>query len=571
MLQALRAAVHRWSAPAVAPPEGPDAIEKRAATILAVIEKRFGNPNALQGLMNAGKPGNWGGDHAAEAQHLTGWNFVAITQLANQVMQADIEAYRDVGQFTLAQLSELWDRRKGRLRKVGKTRLFKAYGDDNLEAEQLPPTHPLCEMLRKPNPDQTGGLFNYERVLQLRLTGCVFIWNVPNKFGRTVRRYVLPTSAMQAVEPTADLPNGGWRIDPSAGCDADEDGFRPSTFRRMYFNGYVIPAEEIQTIGYPHPTRKDDYQSPLSAGALWVDTADQVDEARYAQLKNGCDPSAVMSPPEDTDASEDEIQAVYKAIEAKYCGPARNRKLMMVAPGTDVKVLSHTAKDMDYSTGWQQSRDAVLALHHTPALVVGAEVPGTYGAMGVAVRFYNWATVRSVLCLLADADTEFFAPQFGKGLSVWYEAQAFDDPELLEKQLANDLAGGVRTLNEWRSIRGLEPDDTPAGDEYVKSGGAATLPPEAEGTLPGQPKPTVAKPKDDEENPAPFNLPRPRFSIPGTNGNGKAASNGHANGHDHFADARKKAPREYLPEGAPIPATFDDAIALIKAVDWSDY
>jgi hypothetical protein len=43
--------------------------------------------------------------------------------------------------------------------------------------------HALCQILKHPNPTQSGAAFRYERVLQLQLTGTSIVWNVPNQFG----------------------------------------------------------------------------------------------------------------------------------------------------------------------------------------------------------------------------------------------------------------------------------------------------------------------------------------------------------------------------------------------------
>ena len=551
-------------------------MEKRVAAALAGIEKLFGSQSSsLQAALGTGQPGNWGGNHSAEAQHYTGWTYAAIHQLAKQAMQADIECYRDLAVFDPDIVPFMRQRHKGTIRKVKARKIRKGYGDDLLEAELLPPSHKLCERMLRPNEFQTGGLFNYERVMQLCLTGCVFVWNIPNRNGLTAERYVLPSGAMQAVEPQRGLPNGGWKIDPSAGLCADEDGYQPTTFRRHYVSNAVIRAEEVRLCGFPHPTRKDDFQSPLAAGAAWIDTADELTKARLWQLINGGMPGLWLTEPEDSKATLEEAQATVAAIRAALAGSTNNRKVMYGQGGLDAKVLNPNAIDMDYSGGHTQMRDAVLALMQTPAVAVGADTPKTYGAAAASILFYKWAVVDSTLCFLSDDDTAFFAPQFGgsfgrKGLSVWLSAKNFEDPEIELKGLQTDMAAGnAVTVNEYRSRRGYDPLDDERGDAFV---GAATLPPTDPALDPFAPK-DEAKPADeqdeDDRGPAPLGLKRPRFSLPGANGNGKSHGNGHLNGHDHFAETSKKV-REYLQPGAPLPETEDDALALIKK-QWANY
>lgn len=450
----------------------------------------------IQSLVT-GTPGLWGGSHAKEAEQFTGWHFVCISQLANQISQAAVQVFQASGPTT---------RRKG-------------YGDDGLDAELLPPEHPLCKILLRPNPYQTGGDFRYEQVLQLRLTGCCFVWNVPNKAGRTVQRYVLPTAAMTPAGPSPEIPNGGWRVDRSCGAAIDEQGFRPIAWQSGGPSP-IIPAEQVQVIGYPHPTNKADFQSPVGAGATWTDTANAVAVARHAQMANSGNPSLWLKEPADSQTSAEEAEAIVGEIRKAMAGASNNRKVMFGRAGLDAKVLNQSAADMDYIGGHLQSRDSILALHHTPALVVGAEVPGTLGAVVAAQQFYIWATVRPVATKLADADTAFLAPQFGAGLSVWLELPTIDDPEQLERSIENDLACGLRTRNELRALRGLPPDPGPAGNEYLRS---------SRGTERGQP-----------------------VAVAGE------------------AKAHRSGPREYLPEGAHVPATIEEALGVV-AESWDTY
>jgi len=48
-------------------------------------------------------------------------------------------------------------------------------------------------------------------------------------------------------------------------------------------------------------------------------------------------------------------------------------------------------------------------------------------------------------------------PRYDKNLKIWWEDRTPEDPDLLERQLNTDLAYGARTMNEVRSLRGLEP------------------------------------------------------------------------------------------------------------------
>src|SRR4029077_17187764 len=83
-------------------------------------------------------------------------------------------------------------------------------------SHELPLSHPLVKLLKRPNARQSGASFRYEQILQLQSTGTCLVWNVPNKFGRTVERHVIPTAIAVPTPSTAELSKGGWRIDLGA-------------------------------------------------------------------------------------------------------------------------------------------------------------------------------------------------------------------------------------------------------------------------------------------------------------------------------------------------------------------
>lgn len=414
---------------------------------------------ALRWAMQPGRPGMWGSDwsrHRKEATAYVGFHYVAIHALASEAMQATVEVYRDENAIPVQEWPKWNTRHKGLRKSVARRKLGsyrKGYGDDTEELEQVDVSHPLAEMLMRPNPKQTGAMLRYEQVMQLRLTGLCLIWNVPNSAGRTVERYVLPTACVDPVAPSGEYPEGAWRVNPDYMPKiVDGQGFFQTGSLGFFMTAQqILPAEQVQIVGYPHPTSKTDCQSPVSATALWTDTANAVDQARKSQMDNAGNPSLVVSIDPEINMSPEEFSAEKQRFLNSYTGPSSNRSVLFMA-GATASQLSMAAKEMDYGTAHGDLRDAQLAAHTTHAMAIGAEVPGTYGAMGVAMLVRKYNVLMPVLCMLADHDTTFFAPQFGPGLTVWYEPESFEDPEIAAQVLQMALtAGNVLTANEWRA------------------------------------------------------------------------------------------------------------------------
>ena len=418
----------------------------------------------LRGALGSGAPGGWASDHREETAHNTGFNYIAIHAIASQVAGATVTVFADGSDPSRRQSQ----RKSLALRAGSFTRWKSIYGAEDRETDPLPMTHPLVRLFKLPNPYESGASFRYRQAQQIRLTGTCLVWNVPSVSGPTCERYVIPTSMASPVAPTAELPRGGWRINPVASryTPIIDDGYIecPSWYRIL---GQIVDARQVQVIRLPHAWYLDDGQSPLSAGAKWVDAGEAVDEARYHQLKNGIDPSIVWNLPSDVSADQDEIDRVQAKISAKYGGPENVGRVMVAQNGTSITPLTTSPKEMCYPEGFQDMKSAVLALHQTPPVAVGLQEPGAYAAYNASMKAWRHSAIQPLCDLLAESDTEHLAPQFGTGLTVEIESDTVDDTELIERQLQNDLAARVRTKNEWRAVRGMPPLPSPQGDELV--------------------------------------------------------------------------------------------------------
>lgn len=405
-------------------------------------------PKRLGGIylraLAGGTPGSWASDHRKESEFFHHWNGVAIHQICLQAMQADVLVYSD---------SSPAMKRKRRM---------KIYTTQE-ESEEMPETHPLVRLLKRPNPDESGGRFRYKAVQQLQLTGTCLIWNVPNLgarlgqgSGKTVQRFIVPTAIATPVQPSRDNPRGGWRLQPTwSNWAQDPEGFVEMFGGITMAFGKVIPAEQMQVIRWPHPLYVDDGCSPTGRASRWIDGDTQVGTAQWSQLKNGADPSLFLEVPADVDWSDEIAKRYEEKLAQKYGGPNNvGRVMMMQGKATPI---STTPKDMCYAEAFNQYRDAITALHGVP------RIDGdNYAALFAKLKQFEVMTVNPILSLLAEEDTERLAPEFGEGLTVEMEAKAINDPEVLDREIATDVAARAIQVNEIRALRGRPP--LPDGD-----------------------------------------------------------------------------------------------------------
>lgn len=407
---------------------------------VTVTEERYekrvssvgGSYGGLTALLQQGAPGNWASDHKSEAEKFAGWHYVAISSIGKAIRSANCEAYQE------------------------KVREYaKAYNEQDDDTTPLPKWHPLVKLLKRPNPSQSGASFREEVAIQLCLTGSALIWNVPNKMGRTVERYVIPTAIAEPRQPEQGRPRGGWYINPEVARWQIESGWFLYTGLATAI-GKVIDARDVQVIRFIHPVFKDEGQSPVSAGALWTDTSEKVDVSRHSHLRNGSDPSVIIG----IDGVEDEgtLQRMSAKFNEKYAGPSKHGKAMFVN-GQNVKIepVTRTPAEMAYEGAFLQFRDAIMALHGVTPIAAGIEAPSGDDGLYAPLKQFISGTVQPILDLMAEEDTEQLAGQFGEGISVLYTAKAIDDAKLTEQQINTDILAGAIEVDEIRKLRGRKP------------------------------------------------------------------------------------------------------------------
>ncbi len=161
-------------------------------------------------LLSRNQMGDIASDHSAELNGWSGWNQIAITAAAKQAARSIVCVYDDSARPEIkearkaARLEHGWNWKKAFTRES--------------HGEMLPPDHKLVKLLQRPNPDQSGGSFRWEQILQLRLHGSCIVLNHPNAMGRTVHRYIVPIALATPVPPgyRDHMPRGGIQIRPTS-------------------------------------------------------------------------------------------------------------------------------------------------------------------------------------------------------------------------------------------------------------------------------------------------------------------------------------------------------------------
>ena len=342
--------------------------------------------------------------------------------------------------------------------------------------------HPLLDLLRRPNPRQSGPELIEAAIGHLLLSGNAYL-EVARPDGEIPRElYALRPDRMRIVPDVSGVPQAyryevegrsvDWPVDPISG------------------------ASDVLHLRDFHPL--DDWYglSPIEAAAAAIDQHNAAAEHNAALLQNGARPSGALV--FRSDPGPDGIRRVEEALLDRTQGPWQAGRPLVLGGDVDWKELGFSPKDMDFAELKAQAAREIAAAFGVPhLLVVSGEA--TYSNRADA-RLELWEhTVIPLLDRLSSALSSWLGPMFGENLRLahdldevpalaprrrlkWQQIQQADILTLNEKRQALGyvpvkIGEGKReqkNSEHFRRLHGYEQPRSPAGDPH---GGRWSKPP----------------------------------------------------------------------------------------------
>jgi hypothetical protein len=376
---------------------------------------------------------------------------------------------KDAGWVRLYPTFKQWELRSTRRKRADEYR-DTVTGDEwdigqDAERKLLPPSHRLVRFLRKPNPGKgSGAKLLFQISQQKALTGTAYLWIIRNGAGVPKEMYCVPTGLMIPLAPTAEYPAGRYQVSPlSAYASPEMDDFQaPGVLGSLLIAGGILDARDVAAIYWPHPLFPWEGQSPMDAGDMFVDVAEQMVRTRWYGLRNEPRPGMIFEQDKESNASEEELDAFVEGVREKKGGAEGTGKSFIMPRGLKMNRADRPADELDFENGWNQARDSNLALWRTPPVAAGITEPGSYAAYYVAARSWTDLCVQPELDLIAMELEEVLGPGFRQGQSehgfeIRLVAKSVDDGQL-ENQRRNRLSQQkCITKDEMRAMEGLPP------------------------------------------------------------------------------------------------------------------
>lgn len=211
----------------------------------------------------------------------------------------------------------------------------------------------------------------------------------------------------------------------------------------------------------PWNTRRG--MNPLKAQDLELRIDLSATHANLSMLENGAVLDAILSS-DNPYMDEDQAKQLKDRWERDHKGAKKQHGISVLHAGTKYQPIQMSPEDMAYFKLKQWSRESILARYGVPSVVAGAtddRSPLSGKDTEEQMRLFWEGTIDPILRFYEDKlDTEFFArfglPEIGRFNTDHISELQEDRTAQYERQRA-DVTAGIRTINEIRESRGMNP------------------------------------------------------------------------------------------------------------------
>ena len=265
------------------------------------------------------------------------------------------------------------------------------------EAQSEHETHPVSDLLARPNPREAGSQFFESLYGYLLLNGNAYLECVSvNGVAREL--YALRPDRMRVI-----LGQNGWpeAYEYTVGADKHifhQDEKQPPILHLKLFD----PLD-------------DQYgMSPLSAGQMALDTHNVAGSWNKALLDNSARPSgALVYSSDGANMSDTQFDRLKDELESAFQGSMNAGRPILLEGGLDWKPLSMSPKDMDFMEAKSMAAREIALAFGVPPLLLGLPGDNTYANYAEANRAFWRQSVLPLLNRTFGSLAHWLSPSFG--------------------------------------------------------------------------------------------------------------------------------------------------------------
>ncbi len=301
---------------------------------------------------------------------------------------------------------------------------------------------PLLDLIRKPNPLQSGYDFMIAKIGYLMISGNSYDERV--MVGGSPRElYTHRPDRMKVIPSKSGIPAGYI--------------YKTDTGQIQFDFDAIKMTGDLRHMKLFNPVNDWYGQSPIEAGAYGVDQHNESMQWIQALLQNSARPSGALQTAPDKDLSEEQFNRLKTQMETQYAGAGNAGRPMLLEGGLTWQQMGLSPSDMAVlETKYSAARDVSLAFGVPPQLL-GIPGDNTYSNYAEARLSFYEDTVIPLVTRVAMDWTNWLGPAFG---DVELRPDLDAIPAIAEKRNALWMMADASldlTINERRHLKGFEP------------------------------------------------------------------------------------------------------------------
>jgi HK97 family phage portal protein len=261
-------------------------------------------------------------------------------------------------------------------------------------------THPLLDLIARPNPRQSGADLLEAVTGHLLISGNAYLETVLVA-GKPRELYALRPDRMKVV-PGPE----GW-----------PEAYEYSVAGRSVRFAMSETPPPILHLALFNPLDDHYGLAPFEAAASAIDVHNAAGGWNKALLDNAARPSGALVYTTGGNLSEEQFERLKSELEAHYQGSANAGRPLLLEGGLDWKSLSLSPKDMDFVEAKRTAAREIALAFGVPPMLLGIPGDNTYSNYAEANRsFYRTCVVPTALRIFA-ALAQWLAPAEGLRLA----------------------------------------------------------------------------------------------------------------------------------------------------------
>lgn len=313
-------------------------------------------------------------------------------------------------------------------------------------------THPILDLLERPNPSQGKGEFFRSHVGYLQISGNgymerVLVGNVPKEL------WTLRPDRMKVLPSETGIASGYV--------------YKVGSREMRWDNDPYTGQGDIRHFRLFHPLNDWYGLSPSEAGAYSVDQHNEASAWMQALLQNAARPSGALVMPGDKNMTDEQFNRLKVELEQNHQGAKNAGRPMLLEGGLDWVAMGLSPSDMGIiEAKLAAARDVALAFG-VPPMLLGIPGDNTYSNYKEARLAFWEDTVIPMVDYLTSELNAWLSPSFG-GVRLKPDYDAVEAiAEKRREMWSMADASAELTVNEVRAIKGYEPLPEPLGSTLM--------------------------------------------------------------------------------------------------------